>query len=55
MKVLAKDRHGNDTHWQEGQNVTVEARGPEFRAFTVTGATGVKADYLARMVRAATV
>ena len=54
VKVLAKDRHGNDTHWQEGQNVTVEARGPEFVAFTVTGATGVKADYLARMVRAGT-
>ena len=54
VKVLAKDRYGNDTHWQEGQNVTVEARGPEFVAFTVTGATGVKADYLARMVRAGT-
>ena len=54
VKVLAKDRYGNDTHWQDGQNVTVEARGPEFVAFTVTGATGVKADYLARMARAGT-
>ena len=54
VKVLAKDRFGNDTHWNEGQNVTVEARGPEFVAFSVTGATGVKADYLARMVRAGT-
>ena len=54
MKVLAKDRFGNETHWNEGANVTVEARGPEFVAFSVTGATGVKADYLARMVRAGT-
>ena len=54
VKVIARDRFGNQTHWNEGQNVAVEARGPEYIAFSVTGATGVKADYLARMVRAGT-
>ena len=54
VKVIARDRFGNQTHWNDGQAVGVEARGPEFIAFSVTGATGVKADYLARMVRAGT-
>ena len=54
VKVIARDRYGNPTHWNEGQNVAVEARGPEYVAFSVTGATGVKADYLARMIRAGT-
>ena len=54
VKVIARDRHGNKTHWAEGRNVAVEARGPEYVAFSVTGATGVQADYLARMVRAGT-
>ena len=40
VKVIARDRHGNKTHWAEGQNVSVEARGPEYIAFSVTGATG---------------
>ena len=52
--MIARDRYGNPTHWNEGQNVAVEARGPEYVAFSVTGATGVKADYLARMIRAGT-
>ena len=52
--MIARDRYGNTTYWSEGQNVNVEARGPEFIAFSVTGATGVQADYLARMVRAGT-
>ena len=54
VKVIARDRFGNQTHWKEGQNVAVEARGPEYIAFSVTGATGVQADYLARMVRSGT-
>ena len=54
VKVIARDRFGNQTHWNDGQSVGVEARGPEYIAFSVTGAAGVKADYLARMVRAGT-
>jgi hypothetical protein len=36
-QVIARDRYGNTTYWSEGQNVNVEARGPEFIAFSVTG------------------
>ena len=52
VKVIARDRPGT-RHWKEGQNVAVEARGPGYIAFSVT-ATGVQADYLARMVRSGT-
>ena len=53
VKVIARDRFGNQTHWNDGQSVGSRLAGPS-TSLSVTGAAGVKADYLARMVRAGT-
>ncbi|CAL6286735.1 unnamed protein product [Bathycoccus prasinos] len=52
--VTARDRFGNDTSWEEGQVIQVQAQGPEFFAFDVTGATSRQTDYTSKMTRAGT-
>ena len=52
--VTARDRFGNDTSWEEGQVIQVQAQGPEFFAFDVTGATSRQTDFTSKMTRAGT-
>jgi len=54
VRVIARDRFKNETHWEEGQNIAVEAMGPEFLNFNAHGTTGLQTDYVARMTRAGT-
>ena len=54
VRVTARDRFGNDTSWEEGQAIQVQAQGPEFFAFDVTGATSRQTDFTSKMTRAGT-
>ena len=54
VRVIARDRFKNETHWQEGQMIAVEAMGPEYLTFNAHGTTGLQTDYVAKMARAGT-
>lgn len=54
VRVIAKDRYDNATHWEEGQTITVEALGPEFLSFVPHGTTSLQNEFVAKMIRAGT-
>ena len=54
VQIQARDRYGNRSFWEEDKHIEVEARGTEYVAFNVTGATGNREDYVARMIRSGT-
>ena len=54
VRVIARDKYKNDTHWEEGQNITVEALGPEFLSFAAHGTTSLQNEFVAKMTRAGT-
>ena len=54
VRVIARDRFKNETHWEEGQTIAVEAMGPEYLTFNAHGTTGLQTDYVAKMTRAGT-
>jgi len=54
VRVIARDRYKNETHWEEGQTITVEALGPEFLSFSSHGTTSLQNEFVAKMIRAGT-
>lgn len=54
VRVIAKDRFKNETHWEEGQIITVEALGPEFLNFVPHGTASLQNEFVAKMIRAGT-
>ena len=54
VRVIAKDKYKNETHWEEGQTITVEALGPEFLSFSPHGNSSLQNEFVAKMTRAGT-